>query len=283
MVDVRKRLVRDLKDAQPGIKQTAAVRLLDHAARLRPDPPQAWARFIAEQNRGVTYWKVEYRPVGGEWGTRYAPRWIQDISPRLAERLREALEGEGWTYPGPWPNPPDDKVLLPLWRNELGQREDQAKALYQAVGKTYHTVQDLYAAAVADALERAGVTVADYWGDPNEPRELTIELAHPPDGYEAVQVGWREERGWYWVPFSDAQAEFGDFAKDLPCAFLALPGDVAAAVLDGVTSPDKPATEPCPWTPPDDYQPYPNPPDDFDYSLELERGLAAYHTHPANQ
>ncbi|NUW46018.1 hypothetical protein [Nonomuraea rhodomycinica] len=95
MVDVRKRLVRDLQAAVPGMKPTAAVRLLDQAATLRPEPPQGWARLIPSRDRDITYWTPENRPVGGTWGIRFAPRWVPQTRPNFANQIREILDFEG--------------------------------------------------------------------------------------------------------------------------------------------------------------------------------------------
>ncbi|WP_378786564.1 DUF6292 family protein [Nonomuraea fastidiosa] len=284
-MDVRKRLVRDLKTI--GLKTAAAVRLLDQAAQHRADPPQGWARFVPSTHERTDdlWWTMQVRPVGGDtWGSSLAPRWVSASSSRWADTLINDLDMDGWVHEGPWPDQPDTATVLPLWRNTRGQIEDQVVDLHKAVASSYHTVHELYAAAVADALDRAGVSIADYWANPDEPRDLSIQLAHPLEGYEAAYVCWRDDRGWYWVPYSSTDQTLSDFAKDLPCAYLALPEDVAAAVLAHVTSADKPAREPASWTPPDAYNPYPDPPDDaVDFSLDLERGLAAYHSHPANQ
>ncbi|MFI7643384.1 DUF6292 family protein [Nonomuraea sp. NPDC049400] len=287
MVDVRKRLVRDLQDARPGMKHTEAVRSLDQAAALRPDPPLAWARLVPDQDRGsagITYWKAEYRPIGGTWGARFSPSWVLPTTPTFAAQLLESFDLEGWTYPGPWPaDAPNEAMILPLWRSERGQREDDLEAIYKAVGKTYHSIQELYAAAVADALDRAGISVSDYWADPNEPRELTLQLEFAPGGYEELYIAWREDRGWYWVPYSDAGEALGDFAKELDCDFLALPDDVAAAVLNGATSADKPATESCLWTPPDGYKTNPNPPRRRVGLLRRTRRIAGRLRYPPDQ
>lgn len=282
MVDRRKHLVRDLQADRPGLKHTAAVRLLDQAAALRSDPPQAWGRLV----RGQGYapgrsWRAEYRPVAGEWtGGTFAVRWVPENAPRFAAALREDLDFEGWTLPDTWPLTPDDTALFPLWRSDRGIREDDAEQIHRSVGKTYHKLPELYAAAVADALDRAGVTVAHWWANPDDPRNLGIELAHPPAPYEELHVCWHAFNGWYYIPASRHGA-LGDYAEDLPLGLLALPDEVADAVLD-VTNPDKPAGDPCGWTPPADYTTTPAlPDDDTDYSPALERGLAAYATHPA--
>lgn len=285
MVDVRKRLVRDLQAAHPGMKPTAAVRLLDQAAALRADPPQAWGRLISGQGYAPgRSWRAEYRPVAGQWtpGT-FAVRWVPENAPRFAAQLRDDLDTEGWTLPDAWPLVPDDAALFPLWRSARGIREDDAAAIHAAAGKNYHDLPELYAAAVADALDRAGISVTDWWANPDDPRNLGIQLTYPPARYEEMHIVWHAVEGWVYLPSSTIGQHGGDFTGDLGCDYLALPGDVAAAVLT-VVDPDKPAGEPCPWTPPAGYTTTPElPADDVDYSPELERALAAYATHPAVQ
>lgn len=168
---------------------------------------------------------------------------------------------------------------------ERDLREEECKQIHQQAGMTYHMLPQLYADAVADALERAGVSVEDCWGNPDEPRTLTIELEFPPDPYELMQVSWAEDRGWYYVPFADERESLGDYLVELDCDYLAVPADVAAALLkSGGIKPDKAPGDPCAWTPPADYDVYPDlPEDDRDVSPALERALAAYATHPARR
>lgn len=285
MVEVRTRLIRDLQAAQPGMKHTAAVRLLGQAADLRPDPPQAWARLISGDGYAPgTSWRVAYRPVGGEWtdGT-FAVRWVPERSPRFAELLRDHLDVEGWLLPEAWPLVPDGSAVLPLWRSSRGIRADDAARIHREARRTYHDLHELYATAVADALERAGVSVTGWWANPDDPRNLGIKLTHPPTRYEQMCIVWHAVEGWVYIPSSTAGQATGDYLGDLACDHLALPDDVAAAVLD-IVDPDKPAGDPRPWTPPAGYTTRPSlPEDDMDYSPELERALAAYATHPAVQ
>ncbi|TDD18040.1 DUF6197 family protein [Nonomuraea diastatica] len=139
MVDQRKRLVRDLQAAHPEMKHTAAARLLDQAAALRPDAPAGWARLVCseEKQHDIRYWKIESRAVGGDtWGTKFSPSWQPENSPRFEKALRDSLDFDGWMYPGLWPERPDAALLLPLWRSDRGQREDTLRRFTRRSART---------------------------------------------------------------------------------------------------------------------------------------------------
>ncbi|ROO82560.1 hypothetical protein EDD29_0040 [Actinocorallia herbida] len=166
-----------------------------------------------------------------------------------------------------------------LFTGSAGQSiEDQVDAITKAAGKDYYSLPELYMAAVADALDRAGVSVASHWANPDDPRNGAIELAVPAP-YEERHVAWSETDGWGYIPTTDT-TKGGDRFEVLPVDLLALPEDVVAAAMARLTR-DKEPRPAAAWTPPDDYTTAPF--SQEEYCLELERGLAAYATHPANQ
>src|SRR5207253_6886178 len=66
----------------------------------------------------------------------------------------------------------------------------------------YHRAHESYIAAVVDALNAAGISVADWHADPNDPRDAAIRLGDPAavddDDFAAeVWICWDEESGWF--------------------------------------------------------------------------------------
>ena len=130
-----------------------------------------------------------------------------------------------------------------------------------------------------------GIRISEVTADGGEPREGGFRLGPPMeelwddeagDGPSRV-VGWREDRGWHYVYFSDSQ-KGGDWVEDLPggggLGLTARPEKVAVAVarLAGELP-----RAPLPWALPDDYDEYPDLPDDEDEaSVPLERSLLAW-------
>lgn len=201
--------------------------------------------------------------------------------------LDQHLDAAGWRRAPrcSWPNEdvmPAD-VDLVLERSDVGRRNDEAQAALDAVGRKYHDVHELYLAAVAHSLTRAGIGWEDYHANPDEPRDGAILLSEPLPGDEELHVAWREDMGWYCIPSSDAQSALGDAAIDLPgpLPLLAEPHEVAAAVrkvVGGLTVDAEPL-----WHPPADYDRDAEPAEEWwDANPALERSLAAYATHPAN-
>lgn len=67
----------------------------------------------------------------------------------------------------------------------------------------YHDAHRPYVAAVVSALTTAGMAPTDWWADPNDPRDATIECGNT-NGAAGVCLGWDEETGWYWGPADPA-------------------------------------------------------------------------------
>src|SRR5438132_496462 len=66
----------------------------------------------------------------------------------------------------------------------------------------YHRAHESYIAAEVDALNAAGISVADWHADPNDPRDAAIRLGDPAavddDDFAAeVWICWDEESGWF--------------------------------------------------------------------------------------
>lgn len=62
----------------------------------------------------------------------------------------------------------------------------------------YHEAHEPYMKAVVTALDAAGLKVADWFADANDPRDGCITLAeHDDDGDERC-VAWHEEKGWFY-------------------------------------------------------------------------------------
>lgn len=217
--------------------------------------------------------------IGAAWNDRST----------AADLLGSVLAERGWTATG-WP---DGEVVpveftIPLRRNDLGLREDEADELYAAAGVTWATAHRSYIDAVASAVAAAGVPVCEVIADSDQPRGGSFRIGEPGDieldphtGWgPALYMMWREDRGWYEVGFSDAQKALGDYDVDLPgrLGVVAPPAEVAAAVLQRVEADQPPDPTAEPWTPPPGYDPDPPQPDneDWDISPAFERSLLAY-------
>ncbi|PJN37959.1 hypothetical protein CG747_26075 [Streptomyces sp. CB02959] len=92
-----------------------------------------------------------------------------------------------------------------------------------------------YIEAVAEALDAAGLTVADCNADDNDPRDAYIEfdraITTPAYGDDTeVNLLWREDRGWM-VGWGDADSvsQSGlDWIVDLFCGVLPTPDEMVA-------------------------------------------------------
>jgi len=117
-----------------------------------------------------------------------------------------------------------------------------------------------YIAAVAAALEAAGVPVADWRADGGEPRDgwIPFDLARqvrlhgwPVWDHDEAGAGWSEETGWYLLTVDDPAGRDVRTVKGLDVAVIAAPGAVARAVADlaglpsaGPSSADLPSAGP---------------------------------------
>lgn len=88
-----------------------------------------------------------------------------------------------------------------------------------------------YIEAIANALDAAGLTVADWNADDNDPRDAYIEFARQitaPAYDEDTEVNllWREDRGWM-VGWGNADSHNGlDWVVDLFCGVLPTPEEM---------------------------------------------------------
>lgn len=269
--------VRAYMAEHPGVSYAAAHRILSDAKTTQPAPVRVHAQVTVTANTGPASmprrWEITVNNQSrAEWIHR------NDIQKEV-DQIAGVL---GWSRaPGTeWPvDPTTEPVEVEVERTDIGKRVDQAQAIHDAAGLTYHTAHKPYIAAVAHELERAGVAVEDWWADPDEPRDGAIELAVPMPGYEQTHVAWREDQGWYYMPGSDAQA-LADYTVELEVGHLAGPFEVAAAVCKALARPftvDRPE-----WRPPADYNPDAVEPEAWwDASPDLERALTCYTTYPS--
>ncbi|PNE41604.1 DUF6292 family protein [Streptomyces noursei] len=104
-----------------------------------------------------------------------------------------------------------------------------------------------YIEAIAAALDAAGLTVADWGGSDNDPRDAYIEfdrtITAPTYGDDTeVNLLWREDRGWM-VGWGDADSvsQSGlDWVIDLFCGVLPTPEEMvteARTVVAKIPSP----------------------------------------------
>lgn len=98
---------------------------------------------------------------------------------------------------------------------------------------------EAYIGAVADALEKAGFPVADWWADDNDPRDgwigFDVEKQGTIDGgpvwpYDEVGVGWSENRGWHLLTIDDPHGRDSRFVIEFPVARVASPVSVVLEV-----------------------------------------------------
>src|SRR5690606_11767732 len=152
-------------------------------------------------------------------------------------------------------DPVPHTITLEVERSPAGRRVDEVKDILDEAGLDFHSAHGPYITAVANEIQAAGIAVADWWADADEPRGGAIELAGQVDGYEEVYVCWREDRGWFYVPHRAGEA-FGEFADDLPGDLprVPLPGRVATAVADLLDhQAQQPATT-SEWAAPTEYE-----------------------------
>lgn len=108
-------------------------------------------------------------------------------------------------------------------------------------GTGYHRAHEAYIKAIADALESTAFAVADWYADPNDPRDGAIQLdlqwATRSDGepiwpHDEVWVGWSEDRGWHVLTIDDPHGKDRRFVYELDVARVASPTSVALAVAE---------------------------------------------------
>lgn len=118
-------------------------------------------------------------------------------------------------------------------------------------GRGYHDAHRSYLAAVAAALDATGIPTADWYADPNDPRDGGIQLDLPRAAsprpwtrllaYDEVWVGWQEERGWTLLTitkYDEPRFNKGNwdtdsrFVYDLGVATVASPATVVLAVAE---------------------------------------------------
>jgi len=110
-------------------------------------------------------------------------------------------------------------------------------------GRGYHEAHEPYIAAVAAALDAAGFPTADFYADPNDPRDGAIKLdlgrqgtigGQPIWRHDEVWIGWQEERGW-WLLTEDRRPNGQDpsrFVYGLGVATVAAPRSVVLGVAE---------------------------------------------------
>jgi hypothetical protein len=62
----------------------------------------------------------------------------------------------------------------------------------------YHKAHEPYFKAVVIALDGAGLTVADWFADANDPRDGCITLAERDKDGDERCISWDEEKGWFY-------------------------------------------------------------------------------------
>src|SRR5205807_8795714 len=73
----------------------------------------------------------------------------------------------------------------------------------------YHRAHESYIGAVVDALRAAGIAVADWLADPNDPRDGAIQLGEPGDDDDFAEekwIGWDEQSGWMYGVDKDGRS-----------------------------------------------------------------------------
>lgn len=99
-----------------------------------------------------------------------------------------------------------------------------------------------YVQAVADALDANGFKTADWFADPNNPRDGNIQLDLTQQGSidgkpiwssDEVHVAWDEDRGWRILHVTDPQGRDSRWIAWLGLARVASPLSVVAAVAEG--------------------------------------------------
>lgn len=108
-----------------------------------------------------------------------------------------------------------------------------------------------YIRAVAEALEAAGIPVADWRADDRVPRDGWIPLdlvrqvrlhGRPVWDHDQAGVGWDEDHGWYLLTVDDPYGRSVRTTRDLAVPRLAGPRSVARATARqaGLAGPDGP-------------------------------------------
>jgi hypothetical protein len=62
----------------------------------------------------------------------------------------------------------------------------------------YHQAHEPYLKAVVIDLDAAGLTVADWFADANDPRDGCITLAERDEDGDEHCIAWHEEKGWFY-------------------------------------------------------------------------------------
>lgn len=260
--------------------------------RANPVPPArtAAATAVLTPGRG---WQinVEGQPEPIRSTSWLVGRALGDRATVMA-RLSHMLAVEGWDLGvlSAWPaaDPVPHEFPLHLERNDRGRRLDEAEAVLAAAGLSYHQAHEPYTAAVAEAIERLGVNVTDWFADANDPRDACITVIireeTDEDDEEKLLIVWTETRGWQCAwGLPDGSNTHPD---DLPGPALgntALPKDIAEAVaLYLGAAPILPLGDAVSWQPAAGYDADAHSVDDpWDVNVALERALASYATHPA--
>ncbi|MFE6686577.1 DUF6292 family protein [Streptomyces sp. NPDC057743] len=107
---------------------------------------------------------------------------------------------------------------------------------------TDYVSHEPYIKAIADALNAAGLTVADWGGDDNDPRDAYIEfdrtVTAPVYGEETeVNLLWNEERGWMagWGDADSVPQNGLDWVVDLFVGVLPTPDEMVAEARTVIT------------------------------------------------
>jgi hypothetical protein len=151
-------------------------------------------------------------------------------------------------------------------------------------GLDWHQLPLPYMAAVAATLRARGIGVDSYHANPDDPRSGAVILDHALPGDSELALIWSADGAWDYVQCRGPHDEGYAHAPLGYVATLALPEQIADAVaeLTGLPYQPDPAAlaRIAPWQAPADYDPEPELTEPDDASPELDRGLAAYVTHP---
>ena len=106
-------------------------------------------------------------------------------------------------------------------------------------GRGYHSAHEPYIQAVADALAANGFPVADWFADPNDPRDgnITLDMARqgsidgqPVWSSDEVHVAWDEDRGWRLLFVEDPHGKDSRWVKFLGLSRVSDPLSIVVAV-----------------------------------------------------
>ncbi|WP_192809597.1 DUF6292 family protein [Actinomadura rudentiformis] len=102
-------------------------------------------------------------------------------------------------------------------------------------GLSYHRVHEPYIEAVAAAVQAAGVELADWGAETNEPRNGYLEPAAPVGPGPQVEpgglwLGWTEERGWFYGEVGDDASGQLSYTEDLGGGILPAPDEAATRI-----------------------------------------------------